>query len=213
MKKSPYVLLLLFLGCICLHGQNIEPLKLNPPDLNRGLNLMKALSVRASVREYSSEKLSLQDLSDLLWAANGINRPEKGGRTAPSSMNSQDIDLYVFLQEGVYLYDAKNQVLTPVTAGDHRAETGTQEYVGTAPVSLLLISDISRFRNGDEAGKLRSAAFDAGIVSQNISVFCASAGLATVPRASVGVEKMKTLLNLKETQYIMLNHPVGYPKK
>ena len=200
------------LASLFLHGQELKPIQLNSPDLSRGLNVLKALSVRASVREYSDRKLSLQDLSDLLWAANGINRPEKGGRTAPSSMNSQDIDVYVFLEEGAYLYDAKNQLLSPLLNGDHRKLTGTQEYVGTAPVSLLLISDISRFKSGDEAGKLRSAAFDAGIVSQNISVFCASAGLATVPRASVDAAKVKTLLNLKETQYILLNHPVGYPK-
>ncbi len=211
--KKPQILLVFIFQFILLNGQELKPIQLNPPDLNRGLNVMKALSVRASVREYSPEKLSLQDLSNLLWAANGINRPETSGRTAPYSMNSQDIDVYVFLQEGVFLYDAKANQLLPLVSGDNRAATGTQEYVGTAPVSLLLISDISRFRNGDETGKLRSAAFDAGIVSQNISVFCASAGLATVPRASVVAEKIRTLLDLKDTQHIMLNHPVGYPKK
>ena len=201
------------LPSLFLVAQELTTIQLNPPGLNHGLTVLKALSVRASAREFSDRKLSLQDLSDLLWAANGINRPESGGRTAPSSHNSQDIDLYVFLPEGVFLYDAKSQLLAPLLAGDHRKLSGTQDYVGTAPVSLLLVSDIARFTTGDEAGKLTSAAFDAGIVSQNISVFCASAGLATVPRASVDVAKVKSLLNLKASQYIMLNHPVGYPKE
>jgi SagB-type dehydrogenase family enzyme len=212
MKKALFFLSALILRFMLLYGQEIKTIQLNPPDLNRGLPVMKALSLRASVREYSSEKLSLQDLSDLLWAANGINRPEKGGRTAPSSMNSQDIDIYVFLEEGAYLYDPKNNRLTPVVSGDYRAISGTQDFVGAAPVSLVLVSDISRFRSGTNEEKLKSAAYDAGIVSQNISVFCASIGLATVPRAGVDAAKVKPLLKLTDTQYIMLNHPVGYPK-
>ena len=106
---------------------------------------MKALSDRHSDREYAAKELSLQDLSDLLWAANGINRPD-GKRTAPSALNKQDIDIYVIMKEGAYLYDAKANSLQPIAKGDHRAAVaGSQDFVKSAPVSLVLVSDLSRF--------------------------------------------------------------------
>jgi SagB-type dehydrogenase family enzyme len=173
---------------------------------------MESLSKRASVREYKDSMLSRQDLSDLLWAANGINRPDKNGRTAPSAINAQDIDIYVIIMEGVYLYKAEKHSLNPVQIGDFRKQIGKQSYVETAPVNLILVSDISRFNRGDENQKTMWAAFDAGIVSENISLFCASAGLATVVRAMIEIEKMQSALKLSNTQKIMLNHPVGYLK-
>jgi len=193
-----------------VQSQELEKIKLNAPDKERGLPVMKALAVRASVREWSDQKLSLQDLSDLLWAADGVNRPDEGKRTASSAMNAQDIDIYVFMVEGVYLYDAFNQVLKPVCTGDHRALPGMTD----APVNLVLISDISRFRRGEDSLKLTWAAMDAGIVSQNISVFCAATELVTRPRASFpGLEKIREMLKLSDSQHVMLNHPVGYPLK
>ncbi len=222
--------------------QELKPIKLNEPNKKRGLSVMEALSVRASVTEWSEKELSLQELSDLLWAANGINRPESGKRTAPSAQNAQDVDIYVFTKDGVYLYDHKAHSLVPVVAGDHRTlvfmprpprvGTGEQPYkteqrlesppssgmpapppqVSLPPVILLLVSDISRFRAGTQELKLEWAAIDAGIVSQNISLFCAATGLGTRPRASMNREKIRNLLNLKETQFPLLNHPVGYKK-
>lgn len=223
-----------------LEGQEPAPIVLNAPNRERGLPVMKALDVRASVREWSSEKLSIQDLSDLLWAANGINRPSEGKRTAPSAQNAQDISIYVFMEEGAYLYDAVKSLLVPVAAGDHRDLAGKTD----APVTLVLVTDISRFRGpggrppaappppgappagGPPAGqppmspssadslKLGWGNMDAGIVSQNISLFCAATGLKTRPRAGFpGATAMRKLLNLTDKQYILLNHPVGYPKK
>lgn len=210
MKKLTLIFLVLAVAMSSIQAQELEPVKLNAPDTERGLAMMQALSVRASVREWSDQKLSLRDLSDLCWAANGVNRPDEGKRTASSAMNAQDIDVYVFTEEGVYLYDAFNQVLNPVCPGDQRALPG----MTAAPVNLVLISDISRFRMGEDSLKLTWAAMDAGIVSQNISLFCAATELVTRPRASFpGLEKMKETLKLKDSQHVMLNHPVGYPKE
>ena len=210
--------------------QELKTIKLNEPNKTRGLPVMEAFALRASVREWSDKDLSLQDLSDLLWAANGINRPD-GKRTAPSAMNAQDIDIYVFTKDGAYLYDAAAQALKPVVAGDHRSEVtarpggpgakpmakpeskpGPAGSPSPAPVLLILVSDISKFTRGETAGKLEIAALDTGIVSQNIALFCAGTGLATRPRASMDKAKIKELLKLTDTQYPLLNMPVGYKK-
>jgi SagB-type dehydrogenase family enzyme len=192
-------------------AQELTPIVLSKPDFSRGLPVMQALSKRASATEFSSQKLSLQDISDLLWAANGINRPEVGKRTAPSAMNAQDIDVYAFMEEGVYLYDAPKHTLNPVVTGDHRAlVAGRQVEVAKVPIILLLVSDISKFQRGDESQKLIWAAEDAGIVSQNISLFCAGVRLSTRVRASMDLAKIKEILKLKDTQHPMLNTPVCY---
>lgn len=212
MKKIITVLPTILLSC-CLFGQELKPFTLNPPDLKRGLTVMEAFSMRASNTDFSDRKLSLQDLSDLLFAANGVNRKDIKKRTAPSAMNAQDIDVYVFLQEGVYLYDAFQGVLNPVVAGDQRIlAAGPQESVAKAPVILLMVSDISRF-NLPETMKLENAAKDAGIVSQNINIFCAGTGFITRTRGSMDLAKIKSVLSLKDSQHPMLNNPVGYPVK
>ena len=170
---------------------------------------MEALSLRVSVKEWSEKKLNIQDLSDLLWAANGINRPDESKRTAASALNAQDVDVYVLKEEGAYLYDAKLQQLTPVAKGDFREAAGKT----AAPVVIVLVSDISRFISGEVASKLNWAALDVGIVSQNIALFCAGTGLKTRPRVGMDVAKIKEVLKLTDSQYPMLNHPVGYAKE
>lgn len=211
MKKVQLLLVCLMLSAAAFAADKV--VKLLKPNLNRSGAVMKALSERQSTREYASKALSLADLSDLLWAANGINRSDSGKRTAPSAMNKQDVDVYVVLPEGTYLYDAKNHQLNLVAEGDHRgAVAGGQAFVKTAPVSLVLISDISRFGDAKSARNQLMGAMDAGIVSQNISLFCSSANLATVPRASMDFDQLKKVLKLKETQMPMMNHPVGYFK-
>ncbi len=196
-----------------LFAQGTKTIVLKPPDTTRGLPFMKALSERASQSEFDSADLSLQDLSDLLWAANGINRPDASKRTAPSAQNAQDIDIYALLKSGAYLYDAKKHLLEQVADNDCRKlAAGRQENVAKAPVICLLVSDISRFRRGEDSLKLIWAAEDAGIVSQNISIFCASIGLATRPRASMDQAKLREVLRLKDSQHLMLNSPVSYKK-
>ncbi len=191
--------------------ENQEVIKLKEPDLSRGANVMQALNVRKSVREYGDKELGLSDLSDLLWAANGINRPETGKRTAPSALNSQDVDIYVCMKDGAYLYDAKENSLKRVSTVDLRpAVGGSQEFVKHAPLSLVLVSDISRFPGNDKEHKTLLGAMDVGIVSQNISLFCAAAGLVTVPRVSMDADALKAALRLSDSQLPLMNHPVGF---
>lgn len=194
-------------------AESADPIPLNRPQIRPGMSVMQALQARASVRAWADKKLSHQDLSDLLWAANGVNRPGEGKRTAASAMNAQDIDIYVFTAEGVYLYDAPKHMLNPVAQGDLRAQSGTQGFVANAPVSLVLVSEFSRFKRGSEADKRHWAALDAGIVSQNIALFCATRKMGTVPRAGMDEKALRATLKLKETQHLMLNHPVGYLEK
>lgn len=172
---------------------------------------MEAFAQRQSIRTYSDKELSTQELSDLLWAANGINRPEKGMRTAPSALNYQDVDIYVCMASGAYLYDAKGQQLVPVVQEDLRGIVGgAQAFVKQAPVVLVLVSDLSKMRGGDTEANRLIGAMDAGIVSENISIACAGLGLATVPRASMDKEQLAQKLELKSTQVLLLNHPVGH---
>ena len=166
MKTLLCVLTALFMGMGSLYAQSLKPIKLNAPNKDRGSAIMKALADRRSEREFADKKLSLQDLSDLLWAANGVNRPD-GKRTAASALNKQDISIYAIMEEGSYLYDAKTHQLTPVASGDFRPLIGGQQtFVNKAPLCLLMVSDISLFGGGERA-KI-TAALDAGIVSQNI---------------------------------------------
>lgn len=209
MKKS----IILFVTFILI-GVNVsaqEKIVLAKPNLERGFNVMKALNLRQSATKYKTDKLSMADLSDLCWAANGINRQESGKRTAPSAINAQDVDVYVALEQGIYFYDAKEHSLILKASGDHRKLlAGRQANVAEAPVILLLVSDISRFRSGENAVKIQWAAMDAGIVSQNISLFCSGTGMVTRCRAFMEIEQLKTLLKLNENQYPLLNHPVSY---
>jgi SagB-type dehydrogenase family enzyme len=195
-----------------LNAQELKSVVLNPPDLKRGLTVMQALEKRSSASAFSSEKLKIQDLSDLLWAANGINRPDVKKRTAPSAMNAQDIDVYAFMEEGVYLYNASAHTLEPVVSGDQRLlAAGRQTEFAKAAVILVMVSDISRFPGSEESMKLSMAAMDAGLVSQNISIFCAGMGLITRPRATMDQVKLREILKLKDSQHPLLNNPVSYP--
>jgi hypothetical protein len=187
---------------------------LNAPDTTKGLPVMKALSQRVSATKWDTAALKLQDMSNLLWAADGINRPATSKRTAPSAMNDQDVDIYVFNKTGAYLYDANKNTLNLMAEGDNRNLcAGRQKFDALPPVFCVLISDISKFKSGSDSSKLVLAAFDAGIVSENISVFCAGAGLATRPRATMDQDKLRKLLNLKPSQHLMLNNPVSYKEE
>lgn len=210
MKKIIGCISLLLIAGVVL-AQSAKNIKLNPPSLERGFPVMKALQLRSSVTEWDTTMLAIQDLSDLLWAANGINRPDIGKRTAPSAMNAQDVDIYVVMKTGVYLYNAQLHQLEFLVTGDHRALVAErQEYVAKAPVICVLISDISRFSSEDKSLNLQWAAMDAGIVSQNIALFCSGVGFATRPRATMNQQKLRQILQLKDTQHALLNNPVSY---
>jgi len=213
MKKYIF-LILLVITVNSLLAQAAKTIVLNPPDEDKGFSVLKSLSLRASAAEFDTSSIGLQDLSNLLWASDGINRPEEGKRTAPSAVNAQDIDVYVFMKTGTYLYNAKKHLLDLIVDRDYREIIADkQANVLKAPVICLLVSDISRFAFGNDSLKLVWAAEDAGIVSQNISLFCASAGLATRPRAFMDQQKLREVLDLKDTQHLMLNNPVSYKSK
>jgi len=192
-------------------------IQLPNPQREGGKPLMSALNERMSGRSFSNEKLSMQTLSNLLWAAFGINRPD-GRRTAPSAKNSQEIEIYVTTADGAYLYDAKMNALNPILTKDIRAVTGTDPYVKNAAVNLVYVSDSSRV--GSEGGaegnlpgmQLLSGA-DTGVIAENVYLFCASEGLATVVRAGIDREALAKELKLRPQQKITFAQSVGYPKK
>jgi hypothetical protein len=211
-----------------MKGAGLETIKLNEPNKERGFPFMETLSMRASAQKWADRDLSLQDISDLLWAANGINRPDEKKYTASSAQNAHDVDLYLFMKDGVYLYDAGAHALEPVLTGDFRSQImmtpppRPRDAGGpppppppppsNPPIQIILVSDISHFKFGPPELKPEWGAIDAGIVSQNISLFCAATGIKTRPRASMDKEKITNLLKLNDTQYVFLNHPIGYSK-
>lgn len=213
MNKYFYFLIFLCTGFSSI-AQPDTIIKLPAPDLNRGEPVMKALTNRSSTTYMDTRHMSLNDISDILWAANGINRPESGKRTAASAINAQDVDVYLFLKKGAYIYNPKLHQLELVTEGDHREIlAGRQEWVKDASQIILLVSDTSRFTRGDEQQKLRWAWIDCGIVSQNIMLLCASEGFLTRPRAIMEHDKVSKVLGLNEQHIPVLNLPVSYEKE
>ncbi len=207
------LLALLILSCaVALSAQELEPIQLPKPQTEGGKPLMQALKERKSSREFGTQKLSEQVLSNLLWAAFGINRAD-GRRTAPSAMNRQEIDIYVIMAEGSYRYDAKEHALKPVAAADLRAQAGTQAYVKNAPVNLVYVADTSKMGSGSEENRLLFSGADTGFISQNVYLYCASEELATVVRGSVDRAALGQSLGLRPEQKIILAQSVGHPSQ
>jgi len=173
-------------------------------------SLKEVLGQRMSARQFEPVQLSESMLSALLWSANGINRPESGKRTAPSALNAQDIDVYVADAQGVWMYEPKEHQLRLVAEGDQRLlVAGSQADFASAPLFLLLVSDISRFRMGERDQRLEWAALDAGMVAQNVLLFCASEELACRPRSWMEKDKLHKLIQLSENQLLLLNIPIA----
>ena len=211
--KALCIFLLTCMSATYMYAQELKEIKLNTPDKTRGSVVMKALADRKSVREYDTQPLSLKDLSDLLWAANGVNR-EDGRRTAPTASNKQEVDVYAFLPEGAYFYDAQAHALKPIAKGDFRgAVAGRQDFVKTAPVCLVIVSNLEKLGDPSVEQTKLMAAVDVGIVTQNINVFCAAVGLSVVPRATMDQAEIRRILKLSDTQLPLMNTPLGYPKK
>ena len=204
---------LMMLICpLMTQGENLKTIDLPAPQMEGGMPLMQALKERQSGRSYEDKMLPPRVLSNLLWAAFGVNRPETGQRTAPSAMNWQELDIYVVTAEGAFLYDALKNQLKQVLAKDIREMTGQQPFVKTAPVNLIFVSDYSKMKGEDDGKKFLSGSH-AGFVSQNVYLFCASEGLATVIRASADRVALAKELGLPENKRITLIQTVGYPKK
>ena len=184
--------------------------KLPAPRMEGGMPLMQALKQRHSSREFAAAILPMQVLSDLLWAASGVNRPD-GRRTAPTARNMREILVYVATADGAYLFDPDAHALKPVLNRDIRKLTGTQDFVGQAPVNLVYVADLGRMDASEEDKRLYSAT-DTGFIAQNVYLYCASTGLATVVRGSVDRAALAAELKLSPNQRIILAQTIGYPK-
>ncbi|HSF79081.1 MAG TPA: SagB/ThcOx family dehydrogenase [Steroidobacteraceae bacterium] len=191
-------------------GDAASTIELPAPDKRGGMPLMRALAARHSSRKFAPDALPLPMLSGLLWAAFGMNRP--GGRTAPSAIDSQEVDVYVALPAGAYRYDAKSHSLKLVAASDLRRITGYQDFVDEAPLDLVYVADHRRMRMIPVALRESYASASAGAIAQNVYLFAASSGLATVIRAWIDREAVADALGLDHDQQVLLSQTVGYPK-
>ena len=191
-------------------GDGPATLALPPPDREGGLPLMRTLALRRSGRAFRPDPLPPEVLSGLLWAAFGTNRPD-GGRTAPSALNAQEIDVFVALPEGAYRYDATGHALQRVASADLRRVTGYQDFVDQAPLDLVLVADHARMRLVPAAQRAAYAHAAAGAIAQNVYLYAASAGLATVIRAWIDRDAIAEALGLTHDQQVLLSQTVGFP--
>lgn len=189
----------------------LTTIRLARPRPKGGLSIMEALARRRSTREFAARRLSHRHLSELLWAAIGVNRPD-GHRTSPNWRDMHSIDVFAVMSEGVYAYDPKEHKLVPYKAGNFLAMTGTQDFVATAPLNLLLVADLSRMGSGTDDAKKISAAADSGCIAENVYLYCASEGIGTVMRGNVDRPPLHKALEFKPEQYITYAQSVGYPK-
>jgi nitroreductase len=172
--------------------------------------LTTALKLRRSTREYSNRPLPVQVLSDLLWAAFGVNRPS-GDRTAPYWRHIMVMEIYVAMADGVWLYEPKAHTLLPHLKDDIRAQTGLQDFVATAPLNLVYVAHGERMTEVSAEERRLYASVDTGFIGQNVYLFCASEGLATVFRGAVDYPKLTRTLQLPDQQFVTFAQTVGYP--
>ena len=193
-------------------AQTPQAIVLPPPVMAGGKSLMQSFKDRQSIREYADRPLSSQDLSNLLWAAWGVNRPQQDGRTVPRWRDAYLLDIYVATADGVWLYEPKSHQLLFHVAGDLRGQTTTgQPFVAMAPLDLIYAFDTAKMGSVTEATKNATSGATAGVTGQNVYLYCASSGLATVLRESVPESLAKTL-NLPSGQIVQFAQTVGYPK-
>jgi len=192
-------------------GPDISDTPLPAPRMEGGKPLMQALKERQTSRDFSAKKLPAQVLSDLLWAAFGVNRPESGKRTAPSARNWQEMEIYVVMEDGTYLYDPQSNKLRGVVKGDLRKMAGTQDFVAKAPLNLVYVADTTRMKGATPEDQTLYSGADTGFIGQNVYLFCASEGLATVVRGSVDRKALAVALKLSDQKKITLAQTVGYP--
>ena len=192
-------------------GQTVRSRSLPAPRREGGMPLMNALELRRSTREYLGRPLSAQTLSDLLWAAFGVNRPS-GDRTAPYWRHVMVIDVLAAMADGVWLYDPKSHALTRYLDGDIRAETGLQDFVAVAPLNLIYIAHGERMTDISREDRRLYASVDTGFIGQNVYLYCASEGLATVFRGAVDYPALEQRLRLPDQQFVTFAQTVGYPR-
>ncbi len=194
-----------------------QDITLPAPDKSGGKPLMQALNERQTIRTFSKDNLTLQQLSDLLWAGWGINRPAEKKHTAPSSRNVQEIDVYAALPSGLYLYQAESHTLKQIHSNDIRALTGTQDFVAGAPLNLVYVADMAKLgkKEGDEIKEadLLSSWANTAFIAQNVYLYCASANLGCVIRGMVPKDKLAPAMGIRSNQVIILSQTVGIPVK
>ncbi len=193
-------------------GNALTNLVLPPPQTSGGLELMEALQRRQSQREFLPEPLSLQTLSDLAWAACGVNRVDLDGRTVPSALNAQEVDLYLALPQGLYRYLPRRNLLEQVVAQDVRRVTGYQDFVDNAPLDLVFVADHTRMSLVPASKRVLYCVVSAGAMAQNVALYCASAGLANVVRAWFDRQALAQAMLLGPDQQILLTQTIGQPK-
>jgi len=191
-------------------AQDVRPLP--PPRKDAGKPVMQALQARRSTRAYSARPLSLQVLSDLLWAAYGVNRPS-GDRTAPYWRHIMVLDVYAALADGVWLYEPQQHALRPHLGADIRARTGIQDFVATAPLNLVYVVHGERMNDLAAADRRLYGSVDAAFAGQNVYLYCASEGLATVFRGAVDYPRLERAMQLGEGQFVAFAQTVGYPSE
>jgi SagB-type dehydrogenase family enzyme len=202
-----------FAGGLSSHvrADEAQPIALPPPRVDAGMPLMQALKARKSSREFADKDLPQQLLADLLWAAFGVNREAEHMRTAPSAHNRQEIDIYIAMRDGVYRYDAIHHALQPLLQRDIRALTGRQEFPAEAALNLVYVANFSRVRDVPHDEAMEVAAIATGAIAQNVYLFCASQGLATVVRGWIDKKVLARVMGLRPKQYIFAAQTVGYP--
>jgi len=210
LRFGPAVVMLFLTGAASAAAQDI--LTLPPPKTEGGMPLMQALKARKSGREFSPEKLPLPVLSNLLWAAWGVNRPD-GHRTAPSARNAQEIDVYVAMSDGLFLYEPKQHQLRRILADDIRAATGMNEYVKDAALNLVYVADLTRGNLKEPDAVEFYTGADTAFLAQNVYLFCASEKLQVVVRGAIDRPALAKIMKLRPDQKITLAQSVGYPKK
>jgi nitroreductase len=192
-------------------NHEIGSITLPAPQWDRANPLLQILANRRSAREFSPRPLPPEALSTLLWAAYGINRPRDGGRTAPSAHNWQEIEVFAALADGTYRYDAAAHALRLAKTGDLRGLTGVQDFVAGAPLDLLYVADFRKMTDATDEQRTFYAAADAAVIAENVYLFCACTGLATVVRGLVDRRKLAPALGLAVHERIVLAQTVGYP--
>ena len=206
-------LIAVMLLCALAFGEEQKLIQLPSPDTTGGKPLMQVLKERHSTREFAPDTLTHEVLGNLLWAACGINRPESGKRTSPSAMNWQEIDVYLTTAKGVFLYSPESHSLRPIMAGDFREKAGFQPFVKEAPLNLVYVANLAKVNVDIDSTIACLITADAAFIAENVYLYCASAGLATVVRAYIDKDDFAKTFKLDPKQRVILAQTVGYPKK
>lgn len=210
--KNLLITTFIFLTVLSVMSQEAEVIQLPAPVTSGGMPLMDALKNRQTQRDFGDKEMSTQQISNLLWAACGINRPENGKRTAPSAVNWQEIDIYISMKEGAYLYHPVDNTLVKIINGDVRADMAKQAFASKAQLCLIFVADYNKMKFAGEDNRDFYSATDTGFISQNVYLYCASEGLATVVLGYINRDKIKEVLKLSKDQKVILSQCVGYPK-